>query len=61
MNITPAEGSSKDVATPTFYATDIQSLGVLVAESKRLKEAAGSYHTLSFSMTRFDDAALLFE
>ncbi|KXN92908.1 Inositol polyphosphate 5-phosphatase OCRL-1 [Leucoagaricus sp. SymC.cos] len=38
LNITPAMGLSKNEVTPAFYATDVQSLGVLVAECKRLKE-----------------------
>ncbi|KAF5350453.1 hypothetical protein D9756_008648 [Leucocoprinus leucothites] len=41
LTITPAGGQSKSHGTPTFYATDIQSLSILVAECKRLRDVAG--------------------
>jgi len=42
LSIIPAEGSPNQVAA-TFYAIDVEKIGMISVECKRLRKAAGRY------------------
>jgi len=42
LSIIPAEGSPNQTAT-TFYATDVENIGMISGECKRLRKIAGRY------------------